>query len=125
MPSLESPWPAPAAQPPAGVPAAGEGLSPREVARLREVARDFEAVLLHQMLKAMRATVPDGGAFPQTAGRRVYEGLMDDELAKAATRGRGLGLAEVLVRDLLRLRGGPRGVSSSAPGLPMKTEGGR
>lgn len=69
-------------------------------ARLRRAARDFEAIFVNQLLRTMRATVPRGGLFPASAGRGLYEGLMDEELARAVSRGRGIGLADLLVREL-------------------------
>jgi flagellar protein FlgJ len=83
--------------------AAGAGSQPdRTMARIRESAREFESVFLSFLLKTMRRTVPEGGTPALGGGNRVYRDMMDEELARAVAKGRGVGLADILVRDLTR-----------------------
>src|SRR4051812_27956991 len=66
---------------------------------LREVARQFESIFTKMMLKSMReASFGD----PLTGSDQVdmYQGMMDDQLAVTLSQGRGLGLADMLVRQL-------------------------
>jgi Rod binding domain-containing protein len=82
----------------AAVPAeAGQGVATR--ARLRQVAAEFEGMLLTSVLKAGRAPLggPGRGAGP-TGG--ILRDLADEEMGRALARGRGLGLGEALYRDL-------------------------
>lgn len=64
---------------------------------LREAARQFESVFAQMMLSSMRSTsfgddlMGDGG---------LYRDLYDAEMAKALSSGRGLGIAELMVRQL-------------------------
>ncbi|MEC8930012.1 MAG: rod-binding protein, partial [Candidatus Latescibacterota bacterium] len=44
---------------------------------LREASRQFEAVFLNQMLKAMRETVGDGGLIEKSQGEEVFQGMLD------------------------------------------------
>jgi flagellar protein FlgJ len=76
--------------------------SRRELGRMREAARDFEAILLQQMLTALRRASGDGKALLSGTGNKLYQGLMDEELARSLARGGGLGLADMLVRELTR-----------------------
>ena len=76
--------------------------NPVEVAKLRKAAQDFESVFLNHMLKTMRQSASSGPGLGGGSGERMYRDLLDDELAKSISRGGGLGLADVLVRDLIR-----------------------
>lgn len=72
---------------------------------LLAAARQFEALLVNNMLKAMRETVPEN---PLTGGRDVatFQGLLDTELAQELVSGQGFGLAQALVRELGQRTGG-------------------
>jgi flagellar protein FlgJ len=75
-------------------------------AALREVAREFEAVFMYQVVKAMRQTVPKGGLVEKGAGEEVFEGMLDEEWAKKlSSRGGPTSLSEVLYRQLSRAAG--------------------
>ena len=76
-------------------------LSPqqREAARGLEAARDFEAVLLHRLMEAMRQTVPDEGLFSSPATRQM-EGLFWFYLAQEVADKGGIGLWKDLARSL-------------------------
>lgn len=91
--------------------------------RLREAAREIEAVFVQQLLKTMRQASPVGGVLSGT-GQRVYQDMMDEQLGRAMAKGGGLGLADMLVRDVLRRQAGAKNPSSQAPTVPIKPEGG-
>ena len=86
----------------------------RTAARIREQAREFEALFLGFLIKTMRRTVPEGPAPALGGGNRAYKDLLDEELARAVAKGRGIGLADILVRDLTR-----KNSSSLGPEGPM------
>jgi flagellar protein FlgJ len=66
---------------------------------LREAARQFEALMLDRMMKSMRTAAP-GNSLLDGEGTRTFTELLDHEYAqKLASRG-GLGLADLLVRQL-------------------------
>ena len=94
---------------------AGAPIQPdRTMARIRESAREFESVFLSFLLKTMRRTVPEGRTPALGGGNRVYQEMMDEELARTVAKGRGIGLADILVRDLTR-----KNSSSLPPERPM------
>ncbi|MAL98375.1 MAG: flagellar assembly peptidoglycan hydrolase FlgJ [Alteromonadaceae bacterium] len=69
---------------------------------LREVARQFESLLLSQVLKSMRAankTFSEGN-FLQSNQTEFYEEMFDSQLTLALTKGRSLGLADAMVRQM-------------------------
>lgn len=69
---------------------------------LREVARQFEAMFVQQMLKTMRATedIFADGNFTQSSEMKFHRDLLDQQMSLEMTKGRGMGLAEVLFREL-------------------------
>ncbi len=68
---------------------------------LRETAEQFEAVFLQMMLKSMREATLKGGLF-ESQNTEFYEGMFDQQLAVNLAQGQGLGLADVIVRQLSR-----------------------
>jgi flagellar protein FlgJ len=92
--------------------------------RLRDTAQDVESIFLQQMLKTMRQAFPSGQAPLSGTGQRVYQEMMDEQLARAMAKGGGMGLAEMLVRDVLRRQGGAGKASSQPADVPMGPVGG-
>ena len=69
---------------------------------LMEVARKFEAILIHQMLKAMRQTVNKSDLL-NSFSTQQYESMMDEEIASEMSKNKGIGLADSLFYQLSRL----------------------
>ena len=74
--------------------------NPQDEARLEKACKDFEAIILNQMLSAMRKAVPEGGLFEKSYGEKIYQSMMDEELSKNIAHGKGMGLGEMLFRQL-------------------------
>ncbi|MDH3977739.1 MAG: flagellar assembly peptidoglycan hydrolase FlgJ, partial [Gammaproteobacteria bacterium] len=73
---------------------AGEGENNPEVTR--ETARQFEALFVQMMLKSMRSA---GGEFSEKRDT-TYEEMFDQQIAIEMTSNRGIGIADMLVRQL-------------------------
>lgn len=82
---------------PVGRAAAPEGHRP-ELAR---ACAEFEALFLQQLFRQMRATVPRETPEGGSAGQ-IYGEMRDAEVARSLSRGRGIGLADVLYRQMVR-----------------------
>ena len=83
---------------------------------LREASRQFEAVFLNQMLKAMRETVGDGGLIEKSQGEEVFQGMLDEEWSKSlAGRHGSRELSEMLYRQLARQMGLEEEAGNSNP----------
>ena len=67
-----------------------------------EVAKKFEAILVHQMLKAMRKTVHKSDLL-NSFSLQQYESMMDEEIANEMVKHKGIGLADSLFYQLSRL----------------------
>jgi peptidoglycan hydrolase FlgJ len=68
--------------------------------RLEKACKDFEAIILNQMLSAMRKTVPEGGLFEKSYGEKIYQSMSDEELSKNMAHNKGMGLGEMLFKQL-------------------------
>jgi flagellar protein FlgJ len=66
---------------------------------LREVARQFESIFTKMMLQSMRQASFGDPLFGSDQGD-MYQGMMDDQLAVQMSAGRGIGLADMLIRQL-------------------------
>jgi flagellar protein FlgJ len=96
---------------------------------VRKVAQQFESMFTRMMLKSMRDAVGTDPIFGSDQ-EKMYQGMYDDQLALQMSKGRGLGLADMLVRQLQRLgvpgagaAAGSTGVNGTAAGLKMPGAG--
>ena len=67
---------------------------------LREVAGQFEALFVEMMLKNMREASFGDPLFGDSNQHEMYRGMLDQQLAVEMASGKGIGLAEMLVRQL-------------------------
>ncbi|MEJ0007413.1 MAG: flagellar assembly peptidoglycan hydrolase FlgJ [Steroidobacteraceae bacterium] len=81
---------------------------------VRKVAQQFESMFTRMMLKSMRDAVGTDPLFGSDQ-EKTYQGMYDDQLALQLSKGRGLGLADMLVRQLQRL--GVPGAAAAAGGI--------
>ena len=66
---------------------------------LEEAARQFEAIMIKQLLKQARDAKLDDGMLDSNQ-TKFYEDMYDQQLSLEMTKGRGLGLADMLVKQL-------------------------
>jgi Rod binding domain-containing protein len=62
---------------------------------LLKACRDFEAILLHEILKGMRKAMPGGGSRQEA----LYRSIFDEQISRVCAA-RGLGLANLLYSGL-------------------------
>jgi flagellar protein FlgJ len=70
--------------------------------KLRKVAQQFEAIFIQQMFKEMRNTIPDDGLIQRGNADEVYTQLQDFEAAKITAEQGGIGLADLMMQQLLK-----------------------
>ena len=92
---------------------------------MEKVARDFESVFVNKLLESMRKAVPKSGLLDSSA-LDMYQSMMDQEMAKNMSERKGMGLGEMVYKDLSRLDKVFRGesISSTSIKIPIaqKTE---
>ncbi|MDP1558079.1 MAG: flagellar assembly peptidoglycan hydrolase FlgJ [Nitrosomonas sp.] len=67
---------------------------------LKEVAKQFEALFVHMMLKTMRDATPKNGMF-DSQQTQFYTQMLDQQLAQSMSA-KGVGLADMMVQQLTR-----------------------
>ncbi len=72
---------------------------------LSGAAKQFESVFVQMMLKAMRDTVPEGGLFDSEQSD-FYQGMFDQQISLNIANGKGVGLSEIIERQLSKLSTG-------------------
>lgn len=78
-----------------------------EPAALKEVARQFEAIFVQQMLKSMRAANEVFGKdnFTNSSEMQFHQQFYDQQMSLELTRGQGLGLADALYQQMQKSYG--------------------
>jgi len=72
--------------------------------KLRETAEEFEAVFLSQMLKPMFEGIETDGPFGGGQAEGMWRSLMVDEYGKSIAKSGGIGIAESVMSEMLRLQ---------------------
>ena len=84
---------------------------------LKAAAQQFEAVFMNMLMKSMREVTPQDGMF-DSEQTRMYTSMLDQQLTqRLATR--GIGLADVMVRQLSSALAVQTAVDGSMPGADM------
>jgi len=68
--------------------------------KLRKTCAEFESLLINYILKTGRESLPGNGLFDNSHESRIYKSMMDEQLARSVAQARGLGLGELLYRQL-------------------------
>src|SRR5215470_5161321 len=82
-------------------------------AAVRKVAQQFESIFAKMVLSSMRQASFGDQLFGSDQ-QQFYQGMFDDQLAVELTKGKGLGLADMLVQQLTR-SGLVKGSDGTAP----------
>ena len=92
---------------------------------LKQAAQQFEAVFMNMLMKSMRDATPQEGMF-DSEQTRMYTSMLDQQLTQRMAS-RGIGLADVMVRQLSIAMSIPPAVvgetpdaGAAAPGLPAQ-----
>ncbi|MDB6091651.1 MAG: flagellar protein FlgJ [Gammaproteobacteria bacterium] len=98
-----------------GLAALKRGAQAHDPKAIREAARQFESLFTRMMLKSMREASPKD-SLAGSDQQDFYQGMYDDQLAVELSKGRGLGLADMLVQQLTRAGLVPADMANSAGG---------
>ena len=72
--------------------------------QVRAAAEEFEAVFLSQMLEPMFKGIETDGMFGGGSSEKIYQSVMLQEYGKALARTGGVGIADAVEREILRLQ---------------------
>lgn len=77
---------------------------PPQDSPLREAAQGMEANFLKEMLRNMRNTVGESEDDKNNKGLQLFQGMLDDEYAQKAAKTQGIGLAELIVKQVTEMQ---------------------
>lgn len=89
-------------------------------AEAKKVAGQFESMIVSQMFKAMWQTVPESPLFGHANEQAIYKDMLNQAIADSIQEGPGLGVRDVVLKDIRRMQGAAQGYSNSHGG---KNEG--
>jgi Rod binding domain-containing protein len=73
--------------------------------QIKKTAHDFEAAFIGQMLNQMFEGVETAKPFGGGAGEQAFKSFLTEAVSKQMVAAGGLGLADALQRDMLKLQG--------------------
>ena len=68
--------------------------------RLRQACADFEALMLQQMMRMARESMPKSGLLDGGFAEDMFRSVQEEELSKNMSQGRGMGFGELLYRQI-------------------------
>ena len=68
----------------------------------KEAATQFEALLMQQMMQSMWKTIPTKDSLLGSKDEETYRDMYNEFLAKDIAKGRGMGIKEVIERELTK-----------------------
>ncbi|OGO79593.1 MAG: hypothetical protein A2Y23_09495 [Clostridiales bacterium GWB2_37_7] len=68
--------------------------------KLMEASKNLEAVFVNMMFKQMQNTVPKSGLTDGGMGEETFKDMLFEKYAEEATKGSGLGLAQIIFKQL-------------------------
>jgi flagellar protein FlgJ len=87
----------------AGLAALKKSAAQNDPKAVREAARQFESLFTRMMLKTMReASATSEDSMFNSKETQFYQGMFDDQLSVEMSKGKGIGLADMLVQQLTR-----------------------
>lgn len=63
---------------------------------LKKATKDFEAMFINMVIKAMWKTIPKSGLYEKSSSTNIYEGIIHSTLSKEIANGGGFGMAKIL-----------------------------
>ncbi|GAB4371099.1 MAG: rod-binding protein [Kiloniellaceae bacterium] len=70
----------------------------------KRVAQEFEALFLSEMLSPVFESVDTDGLFGGGRGEEIYRSMMVQEYGKAIARAGGVGIADTVQREILKMQ---------------------
>jgi peptidoglycan hydrolase FlgJ len=74
-------------------------------AQAEAVAQQFERMFIAEMLQPMFSGIETDGPFGGGQGEDVFRPMLLDQYADAVARGGGIGIADVVLKEILRMQG--------------------
>jgi flagellar protein FlgJ len=79
-----------------------QAVSAQDDEKLKAACQEFESYFLYKMLRQMRQTIPESDLIPKSYANKIYEDLLDDEMSKKFAGLGGIGLADMMYKQIKR-----------------------
>ena len=70
----------------------------------KRAAQEFEALFISEMLAPVFESIDTGGLFGGGQGEKIYRSLMVQEYGKAIAEAGGIGIADSVQREILKMQ---------------------
>jgi flagellar protein FlgJ len=78
----------------------GKEKTNHDLKALRESCREFEAIFVQQMYQTMRKSVPEDGLLPKDNATKIYQDMLDMQMARETAKGKGIGIGEKMYNQM-------------------------
>ncbi len=75
----------------------------KDLKKLKEASQEFEAYFINMLFKEMRKTIQEGGLVEKSQARSTFENMLDEEMSKNMSKQGGLGLADMIYNNMVRV----------------------
>lgn len=82
------------------------GTSAADMHRMKKTAQEFEAVFISEMLRPMFENIEAAAPFGGGQGEKIYRDMQIDEYGKAIAKNGGIGLADSVMREMIKMQEG-------------------
>ncbi len=72
----------------------------KNLKQLRDSTRELEAMYIYEAYKSMRKNIPENGLIKKSSGEKMFQEMLDLEMARKAASGKGMGLGEAMFQQL-------------------------
>jgi flagellar protein FlgJ len=79
-----------------------QAMSAQDDEKLKKACQEFESYFLYKMIRQMRQTIPESDLIPKSYANKVYEDMLDDEMSKKFAGVGGIGLADMMYKQIKR-----------------------
>lgn len=77
-----------------------KAMEEKDEKKLKQACSDLEAIFVSMVFKQMRSTVQKTGLIDGGMAEEMYEEMLYDKYAEEASKGKGIGLADLLYQQL-------------------------
>jgi Rod binding domain-containing protein len=81
-----------------------QGLDPAKAGKVKQQAQEFEAVYIGQMLNQMSSGIGNETGFDGGHAEQQWRSLLNEHIGRSISAGGGVGLADGVRRELMRLQ---------------------
>jgi peptidoglycan hydrolase FlgJ len=90
---------------------------PQPTAEMKKSAKDFEAMLIGQLLQPMFESLQTDGMFGGGSGEAMFRPMLIEQYAQGVGKAGGIGISDTIAREMMRLQMGanaPEAVNGAA-----------